>query len=133
MTVEEQKLLFARRYRENKKDALMIARACLPKDSDAITIINASNEWIHDPIVTAEIQRLDQIPLDKSVINNEVLTIARSTSVDPKDRIAAYKLVAELNGLIIPAAMKGGAKSTDKLEELQKMLEDDDAKDNPNG
>lgn len=124
MTVDEQKILFARRYRENKKDALMIARACLPKDSDAVTIINAKDTWPHDPIVLAEMQRLDELPLDKAIINNEVLTIARSSFVDPKDRIAAYKLVAELNGLIIPTAQKGGAKSTDKLEELKAMLEE---------
>lgn len=133
LPLDELKIRFARRFvAKNKKDALFIISALFPPGTDAIPIMNAAREWPDDDIVLAEIKRIEEIPVEKSKITQEVLVIARSTFVDPKDRIAAYKLAAELNGLIVPSSVsaKGGAKSTDKLAELQKMLEDEDVTNN---
>jgi hypothetical protein len=128
LPLDELKIRFARRFlAKDKKDAILIVRDLFPRDSDAMPIINAAREWVDDPIVLAEIKRLEEIPVEKSKITQEVLVIARNSFVDAKDRIAAYKLAAELNGLIVPSSVsaKGGAKSTDKLAELKAMLDEE--------
>jgi hypothetical protein len=63
--------------------------------------------WIHDPIVRAELNAMrgDEDAVDercpsKADLESEAWDIARNPAVDAKDRIAAIRLAAEMQGAI---------------------------------
>jgi hypothetical protein len=122
MTELEQKLEFAKHFRLNK-DALPIIQAILPKDADAVTVLNAKAQWPFDPIVVAEIERLNNIPPTKEQIAFELHTKANRKDVLPEDQAKFYKLLIDL---LNPGASSGkaGTKGADKLAELKAMLDE---------
>lgn len=121
MTEQEQKLLFAKRYRDDKSDPLMIVQDVMPKGTDAIVIINATRTWPHDPVVIAELERLTKILPEKEEIAHQLLHKANDKNIAPDDQVKFYKLYCDLIYPSKSASTKSDS-GGDRLDEFIEAL-----------
>ena len=90
---------FAKAMRRYPNDAYRAA--CIVFPNDAALAQRISITWQFDPHVMAMMDSTDveiQLP-PKDQVCLEVIELAR-TAIDPKDKLAAFKLYAELNGMV---------------------------------
>jgi hypothetical protein len=130
MTELEQKLLFAARLRREPDSALMIAASILGRatiDANPMLAINAADMWPHDPVVMAEIQRLNDAPVDKRIYITEMHSKANKAFErgDHKSYAAIMQLVLNAEGYLKGVSTKDDGKTgEDKLAELAAMVLD---------
>lgn len=105
MTETEQKAAFAAFLFSNPRQPLEAALKLFPADKDRGQACYISLNWPSDPEVLAEIQNLKDNGVDpnaptKTEIVKEMWDLARDDRYSGKDRVAAARLIAELNSLI---------------------------------
>lgn len=127
MTELEQKLLFAERYLRNKRnDALMIVGAIMGRaviDVDPMIVINNANTWVNDPIVIAEMKRLEEAPAESSALLFELQTNIRECMTRGEETAAmkGWQILLTARGLMKTDAKDDG-KSDDQLAKLAAMI-----------
>lgn len=113
-TEHEFKLEFAALLQRVPKDkrlqaAPQIAKEVFGEETTVkypVYVIKCAEEWPFDPIVIAEVDRLDLIPIPKEVILKDVYTLATDKFAEIKDRVSAFRLYADMNGWIIKEVKK---------------------------
>jgi len=124
--LREWKLSFAETYLAKPNDALMIVRRLLPGDPNPFDIIRFAEQWPSDPLVKEEMNRLIAIPPDRNKITLEVLALARDSKQRMQDRIAAYKVAADMQSWnSSTTSAKAKVMAGDRLGELAAMISDD--------
>lgn len=104
MSDEALKQAYAEAYLKTPDDPYAAAVAVFAGDTARALIV--SREWPHDADVIAHMDTLketlgdDAFLPDKATTARAIYALAESTRVDPKDRLAAYKLYAELRDFI---------------------------------
>lgn len=134
-TEHEKKLQFAGLLQRNPKElrrsaALLVAKEVVGKEDCLkypLFVIQIADEWQIDPIVVAEIERLDMIPVDKNTALNVLFQIALSPFTEPKDRVAALRLYADAQGWIKRNEKPDGSDNSGLIE-LGRMLGESYAK-----
>ena len=84
-------------------------------------VLRIAEEWIVDPLVLAEVDRLDRTPVEKEVVLNDLYRIGSSVSVDPADRVKAFGEYAKIAGWTLQRK-EDGSRSDDKLRVLAAMV-----------
>lgn len=102
--IGELKMQLARIIARDPSKRYSATSELFPNDEDRGKVFEA-NSWLQCPEVNAEVDRLIAagevgvvLPTQETVAH-EVLTLARSIK-NPKDKLAAYKLHAEMRGMI---------------------------------
>lgn len=127
MTELEQKLLFAERYLRNKRnDALMIVGNIMGRaviDVDPMVVINNANSWVNDPVVIAEMKRLEEAPAESSALLFELQTNIRECMTRGEEAAAmkGWQILLTARGLMKPDSKDDG-KSDDQLAKLAAMV-----------
>jgi pterin-4a-carbinolamine dehydratase len=82
--------------------ASVVAKQLLGKDAVKFTnyVLKIADEWPHDPVVIAEIDRLDLIPLTREQVLRQVLDLAIATFDSSTDKRQAWKLYSEIAGYV---------------------------------
>lgn len=119
MTEQEQKLAFAKRYRDDRSDPLPIVLSVMPFGTDPVAIHNAMQQWPHDPIVVGEIERLSKILPEKETIAHQLLYKANNPAIAPEDQVKFYKLYCDL----IYPSKSGSLKSDSGGDRLDEFIE----------
>lgn len=104
----DSKRAFGKELSKGYKTPLDAALVAFPKDTGLA--MWAATNWMKDPLVLEEREKSLNAPLDildKKTLTAKVLEVVDAKSqdglryiVDPKERLAGLKLIAELNGLI---------------------------------
>lgn len=127
MTELEQKLLFAERYLRNKRnDALMIVGNIMGRaviDVDPMIVINNANTWVNDPVVIAEMKRIENLPPDDSALIFKLQTMIDECMQRGEEKAAmeGMKLLFTSRGLL-KASGKDDGKNDDQLAKLAAMV-----------
>lgn len=80
-------------------------------------VINMGETWPFDPLVIAEVDRLDRTPIEKEVILNELYRLGTNIYADHGDRVKAFAEYARISGWTLTKKDEG-LKSNDKLAEI---------------
>lgn len=129
MTELEQKLLFAERYLRNKRnDALMIVGNIMGRaviDVDPMVVINNANSWVNDPIVIAEMKRIENLPPDDSALIFKLQTMIDECMNRGEEKAAmdGMKLLLTSRGLL-KGSEKDDGKGGHDLKRLMEMVID---------
>ena len=132
MTTEEAKLDFARLLQRVAKELRsnpqpMIAKQVVGNEDTLkypLFVLQIAEEWPLDPIVLAEIDRIDRVPIEKEVILNDLYCIGTSRSVDPADRVKAFAEYAKISGWTLQQK-KAEEKADDRLREIAAAILND--------
>jgi hypothetical protein len=116
---------------------------CKVFGEDTTKALWASFNWLHDPIVTAardiylKTVQLSSPPLDKDQLAAKVLALADEkvlkngvlvSSIEAKDRIAAFKLYSEIQGFTGKVEIDNSTKNFTHNEMIIKLVKADDKK-----
>ena len=88
-------------------------------------VLKIAEEWIFDPVVLAEVERLDRLPVEKEIILNELYRIGVNLYADHADRVKAFAEYAKISGWTL-AKNDGAIRADDKLKELASMILSDE-------
>jgi hypothetical protein len=88
-------------------------------------VLHIAETWPVDPVVIAEIDRLDKTPIEKEIILTELHRIGTSVLVDPADRVKAFAEYAKISGWTMPSK-NDLLRSDDRLKELAAMVLNED-------
>jgi hypothetical protein len=126
-SLHERKMQFAtllqRVPREQRlTKASVVAKAVVGKDANkyATYVLQIADDWPHDPVVIAEIDRLDLIPLTKEQLLQMVLDEANDRYADKNAKKALLELYAKIAGYI-GTIKDSGANSNELLTHLQAL------------
>jgi hypothetical protein len=104
VSLHDYKMMFARLLQRIDKPlrlqyAHQIAKQVVGKENAVKYtqfILQIGDEWPHDPEVIEEVDRLDAIPKTRERLLLETWSDATNPNIEPKHRIAAKRLYAEL-------------------------------------
>jgi len=106
-------------------DYLRQITSIVPPGTSAYFIVDAICTWPHDPFVKKLIEQHQESTPKKERILAELYGITHNPNVLQKDKLAAYKLMAEIMGWVGKDSGSGSNKALvkdDQLEELSKMV-----------
>jgi hypothetical protein len=87
-------------------------------------LVQIAADWPHDPLVVAEIERLDAIPMSKEEWLQRIKDVADDKHTEQKDCIAALRLYGEGGGWLArgtpPKEQGSPAEWTEKTLEMAK-------------
>lgn len=110
------------------KFAGMVAKEVFGKDTCdkyPMYVLNCAEHWPLDPIVSAEVDRLDLIPIPKELVLKDIYGLATDKFADHKDKVAAFRLYSDMNGWTVKATTKpneGNSGTNDLLSELSEAV-----------
>lgn len=133
MTELDYKLQFANLLQKLPRDLRstpqpMIAKTIVGKEECLkfpLFVLSIGEEWIFDPLVLAEVERLDRTPIDKEVILNELYRIGTNEFAEHADRVKAFAEYAKISGWTL-VKKDDPVRVDDKLKELAGMILRDD-------
>ena len=133
MTELDYKLQFAALLQRVPKELRMnpqmdIAKTIVGKEDTLkypMFVINIGETWPFDPLVIAEMDRLDRTPIEKEVILNELYRLGTNIYADHGDRVKAFAEYAKISGWTMQKK-EDNKRSDDKLRELAAMVLNDD-------
>ena len=129
MTELDYKLQFANLLQKLPRDLRstpqpMIAKTIVGKEECLkfpLFVLSIGEEWIFDPLVLAEVERLDRTPIDKEVILNELYRIGTNEFAEHSDRVKAFAEYAKISGWTL-VKKDDPVRVDDKLKELAGMI-----------
>lgn len=128
MTENDYKLEFAKLLQKLARDRRLesqplIAKAILGKDYNKFPqyLLRIADEWPLDPVVIAEVERLDLIPQSKEAVLGELWRIGTDRFAGYRDRVYALSEYCKTVGWTMPK-VEQPLKSNDRLDELAAMI-----------
>jgi hypothetical protein len=102
----------------------MIAKQIVGKEDCLkfpLFVLQIAEEWIFDPLVIAEIERLDRTPIEKEIVLNELYRIGTNQFAENADRVKAFAEYAKISGWTL-VKKDDPMRADDKLKELAAMI-----------
>lgn len=129
---DEDKKVYARRYVQNKPNSLMIVKAIIEQlaieqkiEFDPMQVLSVNEGILSDPVVIAEIERIEEEPLKKGSIVRELHGVAQKMLKvgDHTEYNKTMRLISEIEGFISKGAKEDTSKhAMDRLKELSEMI-----------
>jgi len=129
MEESDYKLAFAKLLQRLSKDLRslpqpLIAKEVVGKENTEKYpqyVLRIAEEWIHDEIVLAEVDRLDREPLEQQVVVRDLYQIATGLSVPYADRVRAFAEIGKIMGWSL-VKKDDGMEFSDRMKELSEMV-----------
>ena len=123
------KLVFAKLLQRLSKDLRSLPQPIIAKEvvgkDDAEKyprqVLRIAEEWVFDPIVLAEVDRLDRMPIEREVVIQNLYHIATGISVPYTDRVRAFAEIGKIMGWSLNKK-DDGSEFHDKMKELSEMV-----------
>jgi hypothetical protein len=129
MEESDYKLAFAKLLQRLNKDLRslpqpLIAKEVIGKDNTEKYpqyTLRIAEEWIYDPLVLAEVDRLDREPIEREVVIRNLYQIATGITVPYTDRVRAFSEIGKIMGWSL-VKKDDGTEFSDRMKELAEMV-----------
>jgi hypothetical protein len=129
MEERDYKLAFAKLLQRLSKDLRslpqpLIAKEIVGKEQTELYpqyVLRIAEEWIHDEVVLAEVDRLDRLPIEREVVIQNLYQIATGLTVPYVDRVRAFSEIGKIMGWGL-VKKDDGTEFTDRMKELSEMV-----------
>jgi hypothetical protein len=127
---DEHKKLYAQRYVQNRPNSLMIVKAIIEQlaieqkiEFDPMQVLSVNEGILSDPVVIAEIERIEEEPLKKGAIVRELHGVAQKMLKvgDHTEYNKTMRLISEIEGFISKGAKEDSGKTG--IGQLKELVE----------